>query len=426
VQAHGEATPDFANLGVGVVVAVAPIAMVSASGAVSTGPRGTGGVVELAVESRQDRFFGGLRMLRTYGAYDDLASRSAADFHLDRHNGQPDRIDQAQLGGSLWSRQAVLSMTYSRISYTDSDVELATASFSQSVRGLNFSVRASQDFAQAGSRTFSLGLSLPLGRAFGTSEVSTNRAGTSAVAEAQSRAPILPGEFGWRARVSVGENDEQLVAGSAMTPYGLVEGGIRQSDGMSSAFIEADGGFAVMSGRLFASKRIDGAFAVVDVGQRGVPVTHENRTIGVTGRNGAILVPDLLPYQANKVGVDARYVGLDRALTTESVVVAPRSGSGVLVRMGAKPAQRSARLQLVGDDGAVVPAGSRVSTATGTTVVVGYDGEVFFDVVPEHLQLTVRTPDGRHCTARVDLAAGDAATPDIGTIKCARSDIALR
>lgn len=424
--AHVEATADFANVGGGLVLAWAPVALVSAAGAISTSPRGSGGMVDFSVESRQSRFFGSVRVVRSYGAYDDLASRSSTQFRLDGHGASPKRIDQVQIGGSLWSSQSVLSMSYSRVDHADDQIRLGTVSISQSIGALNLYLRASQDFASAHSRTLGFGLSLPLGRAFATSDVSTGRAGTSGIAEVQSRAPVAPGEFGWRARIAAGELPEVVAAASAMTRYGLVEAGLRKGQGTSSGFVQATGGIAFMGGRVFASKRIDGAFAVVDVGQADVPVTHENRTIGVTGRRGAVLVAGLLPYQQNRVGVDARYLKLDRELASETVSVSPRSGSGVVVRIASERHERSALVRLVAFDGTAVPVGSTARLTSGGTFVVGYDGQVFLPEVKDDFELIVEYAPGRTCTASVTMPREAKGQLQIGPIRCIPFVIASR
>ena len=67
----------------------------------------------------------------------------------------------------------------------------------------------------------------------------------------------------------------------------------------------AIGGLAYLSGGVFPARQIAGSFAVAQVGdQEGVDVYYENRYFGKTDSNGQILIPNLRPYEANKISID--------------------------------------------------------------------------------------------------------------------------
>ena len=54
---------------------------------------------------------------------------------------------------------------------------------------------------------------------------------------------------------------------------------------------------------MFATNRIDDAFAVVDVGAADVDVQFQNRPVGKTNRAGFLIVPDLKSYEPNTVSI---------------------------------------------------------------------------------------------------------------------------
>ena len=68
-------------------------------------------------------------------------------------------------------------------------------------------------------------------------------------------------------------------------------------------------------------------FDVPDVG--GVGVLRDHQEVGRTGRSGKLLVPDLLPYYGNVMGINDADVPMDRAIdSVESVVAPPVRGCG--------------------------------------------------------------------------------------------------
>ena len=54
-----------------------------------------------------------------------------------------------------------------------------------------------------------------------------------------------------------------------------------------------DGAIAVAGGGVFATNRIDDAFAVVNVGAPNVEVRSRNNVVGHTNGSGRLIVPDL-------------------------------------------------------------------------------------------------------------------------------------
>ena len=78
------------------------------------------------------------------------------------------------------------------------------------------------------------------------------------------------------------------------------------------------------------SRRINDSFALVSTGAPGVDVLHENRKLGKTDSSGHLLVPDLIPYQANRVSIDVENLPVDTRLESTKAVVVPQSRSGVV------------------------------------------------------------------------------------------------
>ena len=85
-----------------------------------------------------------------------------------------------------------------------------------------------------------------------------------------------------------------------------------------------------MDGVVTPSRRINDSFALVSTGAPGVDVLHENRKLGKTDSSGHLLVPDLIPYQANRVSIDVENLPVDTRLESTKAVVVPQSRSGVV------------------------------------------------------------------------------------------------
>jgi outer membrane usher protein len=199
------------------------------------------------------------------------------------------------------------------------------------------------------------------------------------VSEVSSRSGNEPGSFSWRTRIAEGAGaGERLASASYVTPHARIEAGLQHTQGRATAFAQATGALAVASGGVFASRRIDGAFAVVEAGAPGVPVLFENRPVGKTGRNGRLLIPDLLPYQVNKVALDTRFLPLDRHVEQQDYAVVPRRGSGATVKLAAARISNVALVTFVESDGQPLAVGSVGRLEGGSTdFVVGYDGEAY-------------------------------------------------
>ncbi len=105
-----------------------------------------------------------------------------------------------------------------------------------------------------------------------------------------------------------------------------------------------DGAIAVAGGGVFATNRIDDAFAVVDVGAPDVDVQFQNRPVGKTDGQGRILVPGLNSYEPNTVSIDPKNLPVDADVPATKEVVVPADRSGVVREVrGVGGAEGSAR-----------------------------------------------------------------------------------
>ena len=178
--------------------------------------------------------------------------------------------------------------------------------------------------------------------------------------------------------------------------YGQLTGLAQDLGGRTQAAAQASGALVLMDGVVTPSRRINDSFALVSTGAPDVDVLHENRKLGKTGSSGHLLVPDLVPYQANRVSIDVENLPVDTRLESTKAVVVPQSRSGVVANFQLER-YVAATVILKTPDGQFLPPGAGVLHGeSGKRGVVGYDGMTFVEDLQALNRLTVRA---RACPA---------------------------
>lgn len=146
---------------------------------------------------------------------------------------------------------------------------------------------------------------------------------------------------------------------------------VRLSAGVSGAL-----GYG--AGRLFATRRIDDAFVLVDVGLPGLPVLLDNREVARTNAAGWAVVSEARAHQANVVGVDTSALPIEYAMPRDQQTVVPGSAAGVLARFDLSDG--GVALVVRDEAGQRLPAGSSVQVSSQRLpTAVTSRGEVFVD-----------------------------------------------
>jgi outer membrane usher protein len=159
---------------------------------------------------------------------------------------------------------------------------------------------------------------------------------------------------------------------------GFLEGAITHQSDSVNAYATFSGALVAAGNGVFASQRIDDAFAVVDAGAPGVKVLRENQPVGVTDFSGKLLVPGLNSYQPYKISIDALDLPINADVPQTEIYVVPAERSGVVASFGVQKSLPSAEVIFVEADGFFLTPGSvGVLQASGEPFVVGYDGRAF-------------------------------------------------
>lgn len=218
-----------------------------------------------------------------------------------------------------------------------------------------------------------------------------------------------PYEGGWGWEVRGGEDRVGAMIRSSVEhrgESGEARFGLLLREGRALGRLEGSGSVVVMDGRLFASRRIQDAFAVVSTsGRGGVPVRIDHRLYGRTDDDGYLLLPDLHGWQQNRVGVDAHQLGWGVRASQPERVAVPADRTGVLLDFGVVDTE-GALVELRGPDGAPLPVGTTVEVVGGESLVVGLEGQVYIASLPRGSGVVLeRTLGGRRCRFEVSTGA---------------------
>ena len=421
LQMHGEGASHLLNMGGGGVFTLGHLAVASVSAAASASRRGTGLLVDVSLETRRGPFALNIRSTRSFGAYEDLASLTSTqgDPQLSRSFAPPKVVEQAQLSGRLWSRDAVFSISYAHIERADGSQRLASATFTQRIGNASLYLRASQDFGGSQGHNVAVGFSLPLGRLFSSSQVVEDQGRVAATSEVSSRPVSVPGDVSWRARVAEGFVRDRSAAVTWMLPFGRMEAGVQENSSGVGVSLHAAGGLAFVDGALFASRRIDDAFAVVNLGLPSVPVSSENRLAGLTNSSGRLLIPNLAAYQPTHISIDATRIPVDQDMPVDSFIIAPRRGAAAILNVPRAPSVDAALLDLVDVSGAPLPPGG-VGELNGVrgAFLVGYDGAAFVEGLGRQNVLRIDYPGGRSCVVSFPYQPARGRQVRVGPLRC--------
>ncbi len=230
----------------------------------------------------------------------------------------------------------------------------------------------------------------------------------------------LPEGTGWAYQLRADEGSQRRSAAELRWRLPQVDLGaqVARYDGVQSYQAGVSGGVAVMPEGVFLSRRVDGSFAVVKVGDYpGVRVQRESQEVARTDARGLAFVPGLRGYEANRLSVAPSDLPMDAAVDGLALSIAPPTRSGVSVSFAVRR-QRSVALRLLGPTGQPVPPGSWVSVAgQGRQYPVGFGGRLFLVDVGKQARLTAQWP-GMRCAARIEIPDDVEEVPDLGYWPC--------
>ena len=272
------------------------------------------------------------------------------------------------------------------------------------------------------------GLSVGLGpRA--SSSVSYEHAGTGGrvVADLQRAVPVGTG-LGYRVQAAApgqgpGSFDGEL---RAQTRWLQATAQHTTIGGRSAGYAQITGALVAIGGRVLPSRPVQDGFALVrlpDVGNVRAYVSQQE--VGRTDRRGDLLVPNLLSYYGNVIGIADEDVPVDRTLATDRLLLAPPYRGGAIAEFPVTRDWRAAgRLAIARDPLALrgqraLDARLRIDAPGGPVEsLLGLDGEFYLEgLAPGAYDAVLSYPDGA-CSARLVIPDSDAPVIRVGLVTC--------
>ena len=189
-----------------------------------------------------------------------------------------------------------------------------------------------------------------------------------------------------------------------------------RNHGVSGESVFWSGAATSLGGELRAARQVSGSFALVDVaGIANVPVYLDHQLVAHTNQQGLALLPELLPYEANRVNIEPVELPLDTSIGARTLTVTPRYRSGVVVKFPVERV-RGGTFRLLKLDGSPVPAGAMVRFM-GASFPVTYDGVTYVTGF-DHGTAGTAQWSGGSCSFRLEPPPPDDPLPDMGTVSC--------
>jgi outer membrane usher protein len=326
-------------------------------------------------------------------------------------------------GGRNFGRNGSLGLTYidERFAQPVDNRQIVTLSYSRTItRVLVLSATASHYSGPNGGAAVSVTVSRTLGpRSSVTSWVNAGLGSRLARVEHRYDLPVGPG-FGYRTGLVGGDQRGVEAEIGVNTRNAFYSAEAARREGVEGWRLQTRGSLAVVDGEAFAAREINEGFAVVDAaGMAGVRVYLENREIGVTNRNGHLLVPSLRPYQSNQVRIEMADLPLTARVDADSLRIAPYYRSGAVASFGIE-ASASALMRAVLPDRSPVPEGARahVGDDTSRPSPVGMDGRLYLEDVHGGARVHVTYGANKSCTFTLPVVPVEDGVPDLGNLVC--------
>ena len=227
---------------------------------------------------------------------------------------------------------------------------------------------------------------------------------------------------GWRA-LAGRRSQQEFVEGGMTVQRDTLDLGVEMSAQPQSRAgrLTAMGSLVVLEGHAFASRKLQGSYALVEVrGYPDVGVLVHGSPKTRTNENGLALVSGLLPFQGNAIRLDPNDVPLSAELDSIEQTAVPAWRGATSVRFPVRT-WRAAVLRFVLDDGQPVPAGAKVELeGDDKAFFTARRGEAFVSGLARHNRLRLRWSEGA-CEVTVELPAGPPNDlPRLGPFACSR------
>lgn len=241
----------------------------------------------------------------------------------------------------------------------------ANLSFPLGERG-TLSAYASKAFGNSNNISLGVTMTIPLEHNRSMSVVANVAGGQTNVYATAASGPAISGEPGWRVLAGRLANENHAEAGIYYEGrYGTLSSDLGVSSGNTSMRTSVAGGLVFAGASLFATRRVDQSYALVEVKDvPGIGVGTGSNFFTRTDSRGLALVSNLTPYVLNQIRLNEKDLALSTEIDSIEHVVVPPLRGGVKVDFPVRSG-RAALLKIVLSDGQAAPAGAVVRIQGG-------------------------------------------------------------
>lgn len=406
---RAEVLRDQQTLGVGGAWNLTGLGIANVAAAVSRGPEGHGGLVGAGIERQAKGVNFGVRAQYASRNFVQIGSLETA---------APKHLLGASLGIPLWG--SGLGLGYLRQTTWQGD-ESRLLSANHSLRlgpRSHLGIYAVRNFVGEPNLTVGVILSLVLDeRTSASADVDRYGKHTQSTIQVQRNLPMGDG-VGYRLMAGQGELDRSSASAMWRAERGDVTAEVARMSGDTAYRAGVSGGVAVAGGGVFASRRLDDSFAVVQLEDYpGVRVYRDNQEVTRTNKNGLALITRLRAYQENPIGIEQADLPLDAEVGSLQIKLAPALRSGVVAAFPVRRS-RAATFRLVDESGRPLPAGAIVKLeGQDQEFPMGYEGKAFVSGLASRNRL-VGEWQGRRCVANLEFSRENEMLPDLGIVIC--------
>lgn len=251
--------------------------------------------------------------------------------------------------------------------------------------------------------------------------------GDSTSLDVQKSLPLGTG-YGYRANLFKGE--DRAGGNGAFQyqgPFGRYEARLDSVGGEEVKTLSVSGGLVAIGGTFAATRAVGQSFALIRVpGVKGVTGLSSNQPIARSNRRGDILVPDLMPYYGNRLGIIDQDLSLAYRIETTEKVVAPPYRGGALVTFPVQRMRSVRGLLVMGVHGQEATPALGVLTVTmgraRFTSPIGTHGEFELENVPAGRGRAWIESRAGGCSFTINVPAFDRPIVDLGTLRCTATE----
>ena len=250
--------------------------------------------------------------------------------------------------------------------------------------------------------------------------------GGTTQATLQQSLPLGQG-VGYRLVTAQGENAINEANAQYQGAYGRIEADYQHqgfdTENRGTATLTATGGLVLIGGRGYLTRSVQDSYALIRVpGVGGVHGLVSNQVVGTTDSQGDLLIPTMLHYYGNRIGIDDKDIPLDHDIGATERIIAPPTRGGTIVTFPVRRVQSVSGTVVIDDQGVTkLPAYGQIIVLVDkqkTLSPLDEAGNFYLENVPPGSYSAEVQYEAGVCTFPLAVSTTSAALVNVGTITC--------